>query len=207
MKIVVGLGNPGRKYEGTRHNVGFAVVREVVRRHGVGQPKTSFQADVIEAAWAAKGRGDANAATEQHIAEKHTAEKQKVLLVLPQTFMNLSGTSALAARDFYKLSNEDLLIVCDDFNLPLAKLRFRASGSAGGQKGLADVIRRLGTDAVARLRIGVGPVPANWDPVDFVLSRFSADESTEIAIAVQHAADAVVDWATEGLAACMNRYN
>lgn len=198
MKLVVGLGNPGRKYEGTRHNIGFAVVREVARRHAAGQPKTSFQAEVIEAALptkdtVAKGPGG--------------TEKEKVLLLLPQTFMNLSGNSVGAARDFYKLTNEDVLIVCDDFNLPLAKLRLRAAGSAGGQKGLADVIRRLGTDEVPRLRIGVGPVPDHWDPVDFVLGKFTAAESTEIALTIQRAADAVVDWANEGLAACMNRYN
>jgi len=193
MKLVVGLGNPGRKYEGTRHNIGFAVVREVARRHAAGQPKTSFQAEVIEAALPTKSAG--------------ATEKEKVLLLLPQTFMNLSGNSVGAARDFYKLTNEDVLIVCDDFNLPLAKLRLRAAGSAGGQKGLADVIRRLGTDEVPRLRIGVGPVPDHWDPVDFVLGKFTAAESTEIALTIQRAADAVVDWANEGLAACMNRYN
>jgi peptidyl-tRNA hydrolase, PTH1 family len=198
MKLVVGLGNPGRKYEGTRHNVGFAVAREIARRHGVGPSKTSFQAEVIEAALLVKDAADKSASG---------AEKQKVLLLLPQTFMNLSGNSVGAARDFYKLSNEELLIVCDDFNLPLAKLRFRSAGSAGGQKGLADVIRRLGTDEVPRLRIGVGPVPDHWDPVDFVLGKFAAAESTEIAITIQRAADAVVDWVSEGLPACMNRYN
>ncbi len=87
--------------------------------------------------------------------------------------MNLSGASVLAARDFYKLDNAEVLVVCDDFNLPLAKLRFRGEGSAGGQKGLADIIERLGSEAVPRLRIGVGPVPPNWDPADFVLSRFT----------------------------------
>lgn len=199
MKMVVGLGNPGRKYEGTRHNIGFAVVREVARRHSTGTSKNNFQAETIEAAWS--GKNPVTGATEKQ------AEKQKVLLLLPQTFMNLSGNSVGAARDFYKLNIEDLLVVCDDFNIPLAKLRFRAGGSSGGQKGLADVIRRLGTEEVPRLRIGVGPVPANWDPVDFVLGKFTGDESSEIAIAIQRAADAVVDWATEGLAVCMNRYN
>ncbi|HEX4000323.1 MAG TPA: aminoacyl-tRNA hydrolase [Pirellulales bacterium] len=212
MKLVVGLGNPGRKYDGTRHNIGFAVVREVARRHCVGQPKTNFQAEVMEAAWSAKNAAAKSAERKRagdagSVASAGGAEKEKVLLLLPQTFMNLSGNSVGAARDFYKLADEDLLIVCDDFNIPLAKLRFRAGGSAGGQKGLADVIRRLGTDQVPRLRVGVGPVPANWDPVDFVLGKFSADESAEIAIAIQRAADAVVDWATEGLASCMNQYN
>ncbi len=195
MKMVVGLGNPGRKYEGTRHNIGFAVVREVARRHAKGQSKNSFQAESIEASW-----GTTNPAAAAR-------EQEKVLLLLPQTFMNLSGASVIAARDFYKLNNEDVLIVCDDFNIPLAKLRLRGGGSSGGQKGLSDVIRRLGTDEVPRLRIGVGPVPANWDPVNFVLGKFTANESTEIALTVQRAADAVVDWATEGLDVCMNRYN
>jgi peptidyl-tRNA hydrolase, PTH1 family len=185
VKMVAGLGNPGRKYEGTRHNVGFAVVREVARRHGVGGVRSGFQAEWIEA----------------------DLRGQKTLLLLPQTFMNLSGNSVGAARDFYKLAVEELLIVADDFNLPLGKLRVRASGSAGGQKGLADVIRRLGTEDVPRLRLGVGPVPAGWDPVDFVLSRFTKEELPEIEIAVQRAADAVVDWAAEGLQTCMNRYN
>jgi PTH1 family peptidyl-tRNA hydrolase len=203
MKMVVGLGNPGRKYESTRHNIGFAVVREVARRHAVGQSKTSFQAELTEAAVpSSRAAGNLRDST-----NSSAAEKQKILLLLPQTFMNLSGNSVVRARDFYKLTNEELLIVCDDFNLPLAKLRIRSAGSAGGQKGLADVIRCLGTDEVPRLRIGVGPVPENWDPVDFVLGKFTAEESKEIDFAIQRAADAIVDWATEGLAACMNRYN
>ena len=185
MKMVVGLGNPGRKYEGTRHNVGFAVVREVARRHGVGGARSGFQAEWFEA----------------------DLRAEKTLLLLPQTFMNVSGNSVGAARDFYKLAIEDLLVVADDFNLPLGKLRLRKSGSAGGQKGLADVIRRLGTEEVPRLRLGVGPVPANWDPVDFVLGRFTKQELPEIEITIQRAADAVVDWAAEGLQTCMNRYN
>src|SRR6266566_7489620 len=97
MKMVIGLGNPGRKYEGTRHNVGFAVAAELARRHSTARPRSAFQAELVEV--------DLNG--------------ERALLVLPQTFMNLSGTSALAARDFYKLTNEGLLVVCDDFNLPL----------------------------------------------------------------------------------------
>ncbi len=185
MKLVVCLGNPGRKYEGTRHNVGFAVAAELARRHASGGPRSAFQAETVET----------------------NIGGEKVLLVLPQTFMNLSGASAVAARDFYKLANEDLLVVCDDFNIPLGTLRLRGQGSAGGQKGLADVINRLGTDAVPRLRIGVGPVPASWDPIDFVLSRFTKEEKAEIELSLVRAADAVEQWATKGLAEAMNRFN
>jgi peptidyl-tRNA hydrolase, PTH1 family len=185
MKVVVALGNPGRKYEGTRHNVGFAVAAELARRHATARPRNGFQAELIEA----------------------DLGGEKSLLVLPQTFMNLSGTSALAARDFYKLANEDLLVVCDDFNLPLGALRLRGQGSAGGQKGLADILHRLGADEVPRLRIGVGPVPASWDPVDFVLSRFTKHELPEIELSIVRAADAVEVWANKGLQESMNRYN
>ncbi len=185
MKLVVGLGNPGRKYEGSRHNVGFVVLNELARRHHAGRAKANFQGEISE--------------TEFH--------GQKILLLWPHTFMNLSGASVLAARDFYKLETSDLLIVCDDFNLPLAKLRMRPEGSSGGQNGLDDVINRLGTEQVPRLRIGVGPLPANWDPADFVLSRFTKEELPQIEPTVVRAADAVEDWTKIGIAECMNRYN
>jgi peptidyl-tRNA hydrolase, PTH1 family len=186
MKLVIGLGNPGRKYEGTRHNVGFVVVDELARRHAGGATRrTNFQADTIEA----------------------SIGGEKVLFAKPQTYMNLSGATALAGRDFYKLANSDLLVVCDDFALPLAMLRIRPKGSGGGQKGLADIIRRLGTDEVPRLRIGVGTLPAGWDGADFVLGKFAKEEQKEIDVAVVRAADAVADWVTEGIAPAMNKYN
>ena len=185
MKLVVGLGNPGRKYQGTRHNVGFDTVAELARRHGIGSVRSQFDAEVIEADLAG----------------------QRALLVQPQTYMNRSGTSVVRALDFFKLTADELLIVCDDFNLPLARLRVRAKGTAGGQKGLEDIIRCLGTNEFARLRIGIGSVPARWDPADFVLSKFAAEERQEIDLAIVRAADTVVQWAAEGIAACMNRYN
>lgn len=185
MKVVIGLGNPGRKYVGTRHNVGFAVVEELARRHAAGGVKSSFQAEVADASIAG----------------------EKVLLVCPQTFMNLSGTTAVQVRDFYKLNEPDLLIVCDDFALPLGRLRIRPQGSGGGQKGLADIIRRLGADNVPRLRIGVGPLPAGWDGADFVLGKFSKSEFPEMELAIVRAADAVELWVREGIAAAMNKYN
>ena len=185
MKLVVGLGNPGRKYEGTRHNVGFRVAGELARLYGQTKPKVAFQGEIVEA----------------------SLDTQKALLLCPHTLMNLSGSSVLAARDFYKIAHEDLLIVGDDFNLPLGKLRFRASGSSGGQKGLEDIIHRLGTDEVPRLRIGIGSPPDGRDRADFVLGRFTKEERGAIDEAVWRAADAVVMWAREGLAECTNRYN
>ena len=185
MKIVIGLGNPGRKYVGTRHNIGFAVMEALARRHAAGPAKSNFQAEIAEASIAG----------------------EKVLLVCPQTFMNLSGTSALQARDFYKLGDAELLVVCDDFALPLGRLRVRPQGSAGGQKGLADIIRRLGTENVPRLRIGVGPLPAGWNGADFVLGKFTKNEMPEIELATVRAADAVELWVSEGIAAAMNKYN
>ena len=185
MKLVVGLGNPGRKYEGTRHNIGFEVLANLASRFGSGRPKASFQADVLDA----------------------TLANQRAVLVWPQTFMNRSGTCVVQARDFYKLTNDELLVVCDDLNLPLGKLRFRAKGSSGGQKGLEDIIRCLGTEEFPRLRIGIGMTPPGWDSADFVLGKFAKDERPEMDVAAVTAADAVEAWAREGLADCMNKYN
>lgn len=185
MKLVVGLGNPGRKYQGTRHNIGFDVLAELARRHGAGKPRAAHDGEVVDAQIAG----------------------ERAMLLCPHTFMNLSGQSVVKARDFYKLTNQEVLIVCDDFNLPLAKLRFRPKGSSGGQKGLASVIQQFGTDEVPRLRIGVGEVPSGWDAADFVLSKFSKQDLKEIEPAIWTAADAVALWAQQGIQESMNRYN
>jgi PTH1 family peptidyl-tRNA hydrolase len=185
MKLVVGLGNPGRKYVGTRHNVGWEVLADVARRRGAGKPKSAFEGEVVDV----------------------VLEGERAVLLCPHTFMNLSGRSVVQARDFYKLTNDELIVVCDDFNLPLAKLRVRAKGSSGGQKGLADIIRCLGTEEFARLRIGVGEVPAGWDAADFVLSKFRKEELSEIEPAVWRAGDALAVWARDGIQACMNQFN
>ncbi|MHB1033118.1 MAG: aminoacyl-tRNA hydrolase [Pirellulales bacterium] len=185
MKLVVGLGNPGRKYEGTRHNIGFMVLAELARKYGTSRPKANFQGETVEA----------------------TVEGMKAVLLCPHTFMNLSGTSVVRARDFYKLEDKDLLVVCDDLNLPLGKLRVRACGSSGGQKGLDDIIRCLGSEEFGRLRIGIGSQPPGWDAADYVLSRFAKQERPDIEEAVWRAADAVALWAREGIENCMNRYN
>ena len=185
MKLIVGLGNPGRKYAGTRHNVGYETVAELARRHGMGRAKSKFHGEVVEA----------------------DLGGQKALLLSPVTYMNLSGTSVLAARDFYRLPMDELLVVCDDLNLPLGKMRFRAKGSAGGQKGLKDIIARLATEDFCRLRIGVGAPPDNWDAADYVLSKFTRQEKPIIEDGISLAADAVIVWAQSGIQDCMNQYN
>jgi PTH1 family peptidyl-tRNA hydrolase len=185
MKLVVGLGNPGRKYVGTRHNVGFVVLDELSRRHATASPHKAFGGEIVEA----------------------SIGNAKALLLAPHTYMNLSGQCVRQAVDFYKLDLTDVFVVCDDMNLPLGKLRIRAQGSDGGQKGLADIIRHLGSDEVARLRIGIERPPDKWEGADYVLAKFTKDEQIEIALAVPRAADAVAVWAAEGIDAAMNRFN
>jgi PTH1 family peptidyl-tRNA hydrolase len=185
MKLIVGLGNPGDKYKETRHNVGFEVLARLARRFAGESPRARFQGEVVEA----------------------TIAGQKVLLLTPLTYMNLSGASVLAARDFYKIEHPDILVVCDDFNLPLAKLRLRGKGSAGGQNGLADVLRRLGSDEIPRLRIGVGGPPQGRTSTGHVLGRFAPDEKEPIAEAIERAAEAAAAWVEMGLARAANQYN
>jgi PTH1 family peptidyl-tRNA hydrolase len=186
VKLVVGLGNPGRRYVESRHNVGFIVVDELARRWalGAGRFEKRFEALAWEAA-----RGD-----------------ERVLLLQPQTFMNLSGRSVSAARRFYKIELADILVVFDDLDLPVGRLRLRGRGSAGGHKGLADILRHLGDDAVPRLRFGIGKVDASVT-VQYVLGKFRPDEQPAVAAAVVMAADAVECWLAQGLETAMNEYN
>jgi len=185
MRLIVGLGNPGKQYEHTRHNVGFAVIHELARRVGGPLPRARFEGEWWETNW----------------------NGEKCLVGRPLTFMNRSGQSVLAARDFYKIETEQILVICDDLALPVGKLRLRAKGSAGGQKGLDDILKRLGTDQVARLRVGIGAPPPGWDAADYVLGRFTSDESDLIRTAVGRAAEAVADWVGGGIELAMNKYN
>ncbi len=132
---------------------------------------------------------------------------ERVLLLWPYTLMNRSGQSVSAAADFYQILPAELLVVCDDFNLPLGKLRFRGQGSAGGQKGLEDIIKRRGSEEFSRLRIGIGPVPDSWDAADFVLGRFGASERPAIDETIDRAVDAVECWVAEGIEVGMSRFN
>lgn len=185
MKIVVGLGNPGRKYSGTRHNIGFEVLEQLAGRHATERWRSRFEADVLEIQLA----GD------------------RVLLLAPQTFMNLSGRSVRGVVDFYKTPLSELLVICDDLNLPLGRLRLRASGSAGGQKGLKNIIDQLGSQDVARLRVGIDRPSAGGDTVNYVLQPFSKSERPSVEESVVRAADAAECWVRSGIDAAMNQFN
>ena len=183
MKAIVGLGNPGAKYRGTRHNVGFEVVDEVARRASVAFE--SAPADALIARW----------------------RQMDVLLIKPLTFMNLSGQAVGELQRYFKIEIADLLIVVDEVDLPLGKLRARARGSAGGHNGLKSLIAHLG-DGFPRLRVGVGRGPAGErDLAEHVLSRFAADEIAEVERMTARAADAAEMFITSGIAAVMNAFN
>ena len=184
--IIVGLGNPGKKYEGTRHNAGFAALDHVAEKWGVRVTKAKFDA--------LTGTG--------------TAAGVKVLLMKPQTFMNLSGDAVRKAADFYKVPPDHVLVVLDDTALAVGKLRVRRGGSAGGHNGLKSIIQHLGTDQFPRLRVGVGEKPhPDYDLADWVLGRFTGEDKKAIDAAVKRAADGVECILKDGLEQGMNRFN
>ena len=183
MKLVVGLGNPGKKYAGTRHNIGFEVVDTLAARHGLDWQ--SAPADAMMAKW-------------------RTAD---ALLVKPLTFMNLSGYAVGELLRYFKIDLGDLLIVVDEAQLELGRLRVRARGSAGGHNGLKSLIEQLGSPDFPRLRIGVGRGDGRRDLGDHVLAVFGADERAAVAEAVGRAADAIEVFTAEGIAPMMNRFN
>ncbi|QDV33169.1 aminoacyl-tRNA hydrolase [Tautonia plasticadhaerens] len=184
-KLIVGLGNPGPKYDGTRHNVGFEVVDRLASGPGGSAASKKFDGLLAEA----------------------ELDFRRVLLLKPQTYMNLSGRSVRQAVQFYKIEPaEDLLVVCDDISLPLGKLRIRPKGSDGGQKGLRDIIAQLGTQDFPRLRIGVGD-PGPIDAADYVLGRWRNTERPVIDDALISATQAVAVWVSQGLESAMNRFN
>ncbi len=185
VKFVVGLGNPGREYRDTRHNIGFMVLKELRRRWEPGRGKRKFHAMI----WTANVSG------------------QRVMLAAPQTYMNRSGLAVAEMTTFYKSDASVVLVVLDDVALPTGRLRARASGSAGGHKGLGDILKTLGANRLARLRIGVGAPPEKMDSADYVLSRFRPDEKPVIAEAVELAANAVEDWINKDITYVMNHYN
>ena len=187
LKLIIGLGNPGKKYANTRHNIGFTVVERLVALLGAGAEKKQAQALVSVAIV-----GD---------------EKQKVMLVKPQTYMNLSGDSLWELINFYRDGIADFIVVHDDLDLPLGKMRFRGSGGAGGHRGIKSITQRLGSEKYDRLKIGVGRPPGQVPAEAFVLQAFSADEKALIDETVSDAADALRFWLGSGCEQAAARYN
>jgi PTH1 family peptidyl-tRNA hydrolase len=186
MKLIAGLGNPGDKYRGTRHNIGFAAAEEIARR-----AKATFESSPADAL-AARRRGE--------------TRSDDVLIVKPLTFMNLSGQAIGELLRYFKIDVADLLVIVDEVQLPLGKLRARARGSAGGHNGLKSVIAHVGED-FSRLRMGVGRGDQQRDLADHVLTRFDGDEAAEVERMTARAADAAETFITSGIAAVMNQYN
>jgi len=182
--LIVGLGNPGKEYADTRHNIGFRAVDELARRARLPWEKARLKA----------------------IQARGTIAGHDVVLAKPQTFMNLSGTSVVQLVKWYKVPLDRLLIVHDDLDLPFGHLRLRAEGSAGGQNGMDSIIEQLRTKTVPRLKIGIGR--PNWgDASGYVLTRFTKDQQAELPFLLGTAADAIELWLAEGIIAAMNKYN
>jgi peptidyl-tRNA hydrolase, PTH1 family len=197
MKIVVGLGNPGREYAGTRHNVGFDVVDELAVRLGwLGKP-ADFDRQ-------ARSRFDAMGI--DGVMQTSTGS-EKLLLLKPQTYMNDSGRSVLGAMQFFQAKPSDLLIVLDDLALPCGQIRLRGEGSSGGHNGLRDISRVFSGDDYARLRIGIDPTPPRVPGRDYVLQRFTDEQIARLKPALARAAGCALTWADKGLLAAMNQFN
>ena len=184
--LIVGLGNPGEKYENTRHNVGFQVVDELAERQRAPIQKLKFKA----------------------LTNLLTISGEKVLVMKPVTYMNLSGEAVRPAADFYKIPPEHILVISDDTALDPGRLRIRKGGSAGGHNGLKSIIQLLGTDQFPRLRVGVGQKPhPDYDLADWVLGKFQGEDKKAMDAAIQRAADGVECLLKEGLDRAMNRFN
>lgn len=189
-KMIVGLGNPGPEYARTRHNVGFQVVDLFAERHGLKFDKVQKRARVA--------LGQVNLAS---------GWSGRVLLVKPLTFMNASGEAVGPLVKFYKVPLADMLVVFDDLDLPIGRLRLRPDGGSSGQKGVKSIIQHLGSEAFPRLRIGIGRPPGQMDPADYVLQPFAAEQEAEMTFVRIRAADAIETWLAQGIVAAMNQFN
>ncbi|MBX3080433.1 MAG: aminoacyl-tRNA hydrolase [Anaerolineae bacterium] len=185
LTLIVGLGNPGRDYEKTRHNIGFRCVDEIAAKHGMTFSKKQAKAIMAEG----------------KIGE------HRVLLVKPQTYMNLSGDSVRELVNFYKVPIERVLVISDDLDIPLGTLRIRMQGSAGGQKGLKHIMEQLGTPNVYRLRVGIGRPPGRMEPKDYVLQDFGKDEQILLVETLDRVVKAISTFLDHGINAMMNRHN
>lgn len=185
MYCIVGLGNPEKKYENTRHNIGFDVIDAVAEKYSIAVRERGFKA----------------------LYGKGVIEGQRVILVKPQTYMNLSGESVREVTDYYKIDPEDLIVVSDDIALAAGQIRIRKRGSAGGHNGLKNIILHLGTEDFTRIRMGVGEKPKEWDLVDYVLGHFPKEERAVVDESIKEAAKALGVLLSEGVDRAMNAYN
>ena len=186
MKLIVALGNPTEKYVNTRHNAGFMVADFLAKEWGFSFSKENkFKAE----------------------ASKTIFNSEQILIIKPQTYMNLSGESVVAVMNFFKLTNEDLLIIYDDLSLELGKMRFRANGSDGGHNGIKSIINHIGTKNFDRLKFGIGPQPANIPSEHFVLAQFPKDSKPLLDETIKKAATAIEAYLMEGLQKAQNKFN
>ena len=186
MFLIAGLGNPGRQYEKTRHNMGFDTIDELIDRHRIPQGGIAHKA----------------------MYGKGMIAGEKVLAVKPLTYMNLSGESLRECVNYYKLDPETkMIVIYDDIDLEPGQIRIRKKGSAGGHNGIKSIIAQLGTQNFYRIKVGVGAKPKGWDLADYVLGRFSSDERIAVDKAIKEAADAVEMILKDGIEAAMNHYN
>lgn len=183
--LLIGLGNPGREYKDTRHNIGFMLVDRLAERIGARGMKVQSKAIVTSGVY----------------------EEHKLILAKPQTYMNLSGHSVQGLLHFYKIPHTHLLVAHDDLDIPFGTIRIRPTGGPGGQRGMANTIELLGTKDFPRLRLGIGRPPGRMDPKDYVLQNFSRDESKILSEFLSRAADAALEFVMNGLNAAMNKYN
>lgn len=185
MKLIVGLGNPGMQYAATRHNIGFEVIDSISDAYNIQVVKNKYKALIGEGMIAG----------------------EKVILMKPQTYMNLSGEAVKACMEFHKIAIEDLIVIYDDISLEVGQLRLRESGSAGGHNGIKNIIAHLGTQQFNRIRFGVGEKPAGWDLANYVLGRFPEEEMKVVAPQTVEAAKAVELIIRSGMSKAMNQYN
>ena len=183
--LLIGLGNPGREYKDTRHNIGFMLIDQLAERIGARGMKVQSKAIITSGLY----------------------EERKLILAKPQTYMNLSGQSVQGLLHFYKIPLENLLVAHDDLDIPYGTIRIRPGGGPGGQRGMANTIELLGTKDFPRLRLGIGRPPGRMDPKDYVLQNFSKDELKLMPELLSRAADAALEFVMKGLNAAMNKYN
>ena len=202
LKLIVGLGNPGPRYVYNRHNIGFQCIDLLSQRHNIDIKKMQMKARTGDG-WVQKRTSPLDIVS----GALPQMQRQKVMLVKPLTYMNLSGESVGQLMRYYDVNPEDLIVVHDDLDLDSGKLRLRSNGGSGGQNGIKSIIQHLGTPDFARARVGIGRPPGRMDPANYVLKNFTEDEESDFGPLRQTILDALECWMFEGIDAAMNRFN